>query len=142
MESIRKIISSDDNEIRKPRATIEQEEEISKKRMTYSTVFHHLTRILNLDTSLKITLMANIEGLSRAPYCCVMNYDELAVISGCSREELERTLESLNKAGLIEEGKDNLKRHGWKLAERVRSLVEPIRKDLTRNRAKRYSSKA
>ena len=124
-----------------PRRTRVSKEDESTDRNKYSTIFHYITTELKLDTSAKITVFANIEGLSRKHHVCVMNSKKLATLSGCTELELSETLRRFAERDLIEEAQDSLKRHGWRLTEKVRLLVEPIRDELGRNRAKKYASK-
>jgi hypothetical protein len=104
----------------------------------YSTVFHVLTGVFQLDTSVKIMVFANVEGLSRNGLACILNTETLAEYSGCSPKQLNETLEELSQVGFIERGEFKGK-SGWKLIKEVRNLVDGLRKKQRNIRAKRYS---
>lgn len=137
MEPISKIINSIEGKSQRVR---EIHDEKTKDKTRYSTIFHSITRELNLDTSLKIAIFANVEGLSRGKNCCVMNPEELAFNSGCSEKELRETLDEFKANKFIERGEDPLRRKGWRLTEDIRAMVEPIRAELNRKRARKYGS--
>jgi len=139
MESLKDILNNKNEKPRKQRRTLRQKEKpIDYDR--YSTIFHGITEKLELNTSSKLTVFANIEGLSRGNNFCVMNSEKLAFLSGCDVPELKALLEEFKVRGLIEEGRDSLKRNGWKLTQKTRDLVDPIRRTLSYQRARKYTS--
>ena len=142
MKSIIDLLNSEDDMHEEPR-TVPDRKEKGVDDGRYSTIFHGVTAKLGLDTSRKITVFANVEGFSRGKKYCVLNYKKLSQYSGCTERELLETLEEFRTKDLVEEGEDGLQRDGWRLTERARNEVEPIRKGLNRIRAiKHHSLKA
>ena len=137
MKALKYLLDYEDDRPRRSRVIAGKEKDFDRNK--YSTIFHHITTELNLDTPTKITVFANIEGLSRGRNLCVLNYKKLAFLSGCTEADLLQTLREFTSKSLIEEGVDYLKRSGWRLTDNVRLLVEPIRAELSRNRAKKHA---
>ncbi|MFH1170382.1 MAG: hypothetical protein V1704_02390 [Candidatus Vogelbacteria bacterium] len=140
MRQIGDIISNPATRESSPRPKLKKDKENNSDMGRYSTIFHGVTAQLNLNTSLKLTVFANIGGLSRGKNYCVLNYEKLAFYSGCDETGLLDTLGEFEANGLIERGEDYLHRLGWRLTKEVRGIIEPIRAELNRLRGKKYAS--